>query len=296
MQGDNSLDRAVGWFRSQRRMSERFGSAIRQSFDEVFDGQRTGRYSLPQLSKVEKTYIGTKVEIVIQAEFGLQRGRRMDYLVDGEDVDAKWSIKSGGWMIPTEAVGELCLCMTADDVNSTFSVGIVRAAEENLRTSANRDKKRRLNPVGIATLSWLEEAGELAENLLLHLDDDRRSMILNYELSGQQRVNELFRQVHGKLVRREVVLTVAQQDDGPKRVRDSRKMLQPEGIIILGHQGSHPRIAEGLELEVPTKGSWIAGRVVKAKPGDPNTVPIAEQHWRLARPAEQLSEGPSEYQ
>jgi len=68
MQGDNSLDRAVVWFRSQRSMSERFGSAIRQSFDEVFDGQRTGRYSLPQLSKVEKTYIGTKVEIVIPAE------------------------------------------------------------------------------------------------------------------------------------------------------------------------------------------------------------------------------------
>ena len=64
------------------------------------------------------TYIGTKVEIVIQAEFGLQRGNRMDYLVDGQDVDAKWSIKSGGWMIPTEAVRELCLCMTADDDRS----------------------------------------------------------------------------------------------------------------------------------------------------------------------------------
>ncbi len=55
-------------------MGERFGHAIRQSFDEVFDGQRTGRYALAQLSKVEKTYIGTKVEIVVQAEFGLERG------------------------------------------------------------------------------------------------------------------------------------------------------------------------------------------------------------------------------
>ncbi len=44
----------------------------------------------------------------------------MDYLVAGEDVDAKWSMRSGGWMIPTEAVGELCLCMTADDDRSDF--------------------------------------------------------------------------------------------------------------------------------------------------------------------------------
>ncbi|MXZ52248.1 MAG: hypothetical protein F4Z34_03565 [Acidimicrobiaceae bacterium] len=136
-------------------MVERFGAAIRQSFDEVFDGQRTGRYSLNELSKVEKTYIGTKVEILIQDEFGLQRGRRMDYLVDGQEVDAKWSMRSRGWMIPTEAVGELCLCLTADDNRSTFSVGIVRADEANLRTSENQDKKRYFNDDGIAAMAWL---------------------------------------------------------------------------------------------------------------------------------------------
>ena len=215
---DTSLARAVNWFRSQPLMVERFGAAIRQSFDEVFDGQRTGRYSLAQLSKVEKTYIGTKVEIVVQAEFGLQRGNRMDYLVDGQDVDAKWSIRSHGWMIPTEAVGELCLCMTADDDRSTFSVGIVRANEANLRTSVNKDRKRRFNDEGIAAMAWLANPGNLAENLLLHLREETRSAILDHGLSGQQRVNQLFRRVHNKIVRREVVLTVAQQHDGPKRV------------------------------------------------------------------------------
>ena len=97
---DDGLDRAVAWFRSQARFEERFAAAIRQSFDEVFDGQRTGRYRLEQLSKVEKTYIGTKVEIVVQDEFGLQRGRRLDYLVDEQEVDSKWSMTSGAWMIP----------------------------------------------------------------------------------------------------------------------------------------------------------------------------------------------------
>ena len=296
MPSDPSLTRAVDWFRSQPRMIERFGSAIRQSFDEVFDGQRTGRYSLNDLSKVEKTYIGTKVEILIQAEFGLQRGHRMDYLVDDQEVDAKWSIKSGGWMIPTEAVGELCLCMTADDDRSTFSVGIVRADEATLRTSANKDRKRRFSDDGIAAMAWLANPGKLPENLLLHLSEKTRSAILDHDLSGQQRVNQLFRRVHDKVVRREVVLTVAQQDDGPKRVRDARKALQPEGIVVLGHQGSHPRIAEGLKIDVPPKGSWIATRVTKAEPDDTDAAVIADERWRRATPDEPVIAGPINYQ
>ncbi len=293
---DAALDRAVDWFRQQTDMAQRFGSAIRQSFDEVFDGQRTGRYSLDQLSKVEKTYIGTKVEIVVQAEFGLQRGHRMDYLVAGEEVDAKWSMRSGGWMIPTEAVGELCLCITADDARSTFAVGLVRAEDERLGASKNQDKKRRLNAEGLSAMRWLEEEGELAENLLLHLDEPTRSAILDHGLSGQQRVNELFRRVQGRLVRREVVLTVAQQDDGPKRVRDARKQLQGEGIIVLGHQGSHPAIAQSLDLSTPPKGSWVAVRVVQAAAPGSHVAEIGGQHWRVAGAADLIQPGPPSYQ
>ena len=105
---DEGLAKVVDWFRLQEGMEERFGIAIRRSLDEVLDGQRTGRYRLDQLSKVEKTYIGTKVEILVQAEFGLQRGQQMDYSVAGQEVDAKWSKRYGGWMIPTEGVGHLC--------------------------------------------------------------------------------------------------------------------------------------------------------------------------------------------
>lgn len=296
MVDDAALDRAVDWFQAQPDMVQRFAGAIRQSFDEVFDGQRTGRYSLEQLSKVEKTYIGTKVEIVVQAEFGLQRGRRMDYLVAGEEVDAKWSMKSGGWMIPTEAVGELCLCLTADDAKSIFSVGVVRAEDNGLRASRNQDKKRRLNEGGLAAMHWLEEHGRLAENLLLHLDNATRSAILDYRLSGQRRVNQLFRYVHGRLVRREAVLTVAQQDDGPKRVRDARKHLQPEGIVVLGHQGSHPLIAESLGLVRPPKGSWVAARLSPAHELAPGTVEIDGTLWRLADSSDPPRPGPAKYQ
>ena len=295
MDDDEGLDRAVAWFRDQPRMNERFAVAIRQSFDEVFDGQRTGRFRLEQLSKVEKTYIGTKVEIVVQAEFGLQRGRRLDYLIDEHEVDSKWSMTSGGWMIPTEAVGELCLCLTANDNASTFQVGIVRAGDARLRTSENKDKKRRLNDDGLSAMTWLVNPGELAENLLLHIDEHIRGSVLSDSLSGQGRVTQLFRCVPQRIVRREVVLTVAQQDDGPKRVRDARKALQPEGVIVLGHQQSHPRTAASLGLPVPPKGSWISCRVVRDRGGAAMTAVIDEVSWRLAQPDDATEPGPLDY-
>lgn len=295
MSHDDGLDRAVAWFRGQPGMEERFGAAIRQSFDEVFDGQRTGRYRIEQLSKVEKTYIGTKVEIVVQDEFGLQRGRRLDYLVDDQDVDSKWSMKSGGWMIPTEAVGELCLCLTANDNSSEFQVGIVRTSDTRLGVSRNKDKKRRLNDDGLSAMTWLANPGALAENLLLHLDEDTRSSILDDSLSGQRRVTELFRRVQQRIIRREVVLTVAQQDDGPKRVRDARKALQPEGVIVLGHQQSHPRIATDLGLATPPKGSWLSCRLVRNRGDGERTAEIGGASWRLARPGDDPEPGPTDY-
>ncbi len=292
---DPGLDTVVRWFLAQSQMAERFGNAIRRSFDEVFDGQRTGRYSLDQLSKVEKTYIGTKVEIVVQAEFGLQRGRRMDYLIVDEEVDAKWSMRSGGWMIPTEAVGELCLCMTADDFASKFSVGVVRAGLERLRVAQNKDRKRYFNPEGLASMAWLAQHADLPENLLLGLPAVTRESILDYNLSGQSRVNELFRQVQGRVVRREVVLTVAQQDDGPKRVRDARNHLRGEGILVLGHQNNHPAIARGLGLGVPPKGSWISCRVVEARSLGPDTVELGPTLWRRAKEEEPPCALPDSY-
>ena len=292
---DDGLDRAVGWFRGQAQMEARFAAAIRKSFDEVFDGQRTGRYRLEQLSKVEKTYIGTKIEIVVQDEFGLQRGRRLDYVVDEQEVDSKWSMKSGGWMIPTEAVGELCLCLTGDDNKSVFQVGIVRTDDARLKRGENKDKKRSLNKDGLLAMTWLIDRGTIAENLLLHLDALTRDAILNDSLSGQGRVTELFRRVQKRVVRREVVLTVARQDDGPKRVRDARHALRQEGVIVLGHQGSHPRIATGLGLEVPPKGSWLSCRVVRDRGEGGATAKIAGAPWRLAQANDPPEPAPADY-
>src|SRR5690349_20771968 len=88
---DEGLLAVLDWLRRQPRMEQRFGAVLRQSIDEVLDGQRTGRYDLEALESTEKTYLGTKVEIVARSAFELGRGDYMDYSIAGHEVDAKFT-------------------------------------------------------------------------------------------------------------------------------------------------------------------------------------------------------------
>ena len=240
----------------------RFGEVFRQAFDEVLDGQRTGRFDVRGLSKVEKTYIGTKAEIICQSAFRWPRGEHMDFRIAGHEVDSKYSKTLGGWMIPSEAVGSLCLLLWADDLHSVCSVGLVRPRLE-LLGAPNKDGKRQLNPAGRARVHWLLYEASLPENLLLHLEPDVRSRIMAHRRSGQARIDELFRSVTGRIIRREVVLAVGQQDDAPKRVRDARQHLAAEGIAILGHLADDRAVARRLGLPEPVKGEWISARTAQ---------------------------------
>lgn len=259
--GDD-VKRVAGWFTDHLDLEERFSAVFRQSLDEVMDGQRTGRYDVNALEKTEKTYLGTKVEIVCRAAFGLARGEKMDYQVSGVDVDAKFSL-DGKWMIPREATGHLCLLMAANDRESVFTVGLVSIREEILTKGGNQDQKRNISAAGRGAITWLFKQGKLRKNLLLGLDDATRNALENVS-AGQNRVDQLFRQVHGRIIDRNTVVTAAKQLDAPKRVRDARHRLAPEGVIILGHQSQSPLIAKALKLPVPEKGTWVATRVVPA--------------------------------
>lgn len=63
----------------------RTGYAIREALDQIYDGQRTGRWDYTQLMKTEKTHVGTLVEIWLQREFGFDDGDELDYLIAGVD-------------------------------------------------------------------------------------------------------------------------------------------------------------------------------------------------------------------
>ncbi|MDT0447296.1 NaeI family type II restriction endonuclease [Streptomyces johnsoniae] len=290
---DPGVRAVASCFTARAGMERLFADCFRQAIDEVLDGQRTGRYDLTaaDVESTEKTYLGTKVEIIVRAAFSLLRGRYMDYLVDGHEVDAKFTMRKN-WSIPAEAVGHICLLMTADDAASFFRVGLVRITESALNQGRNRDGKRTLSKHGRESTFWIVPDGRLTENLLLHLPAADREKIFSHP-GGQTRINELFRRVHGRIVNRSTVLTVAKQDDSPKRVRDARLRLRAQGIIILGHQRGHQRIAGELGLPVPTRGEWVAARVTPASYGFGGRVAfIGEIPYRTAAPEDAETEAP----
>ncbi len=261
---------------------------IRETLDQLYDGQRTGRYRWDQLHKTEKTHCGTLVEINLHRKFKFQDGETLDYRIAGTDVDCKYSQTFGGWMIPPEAEGHLCLLIWAEDARFQWSMGLVRIMVERLNTGGNRDRKATLNPNGRSAINWLFKQAPLPPNVLLQLDNETVQKIMSLS-SGQKRVNELFRAALGRVVGRGVVATVAQQDDYMKRVRangGARTALKPEGIAILGQYSSHVAIARSLGVPVPSHGDSVSVRLVPAKAPGIGSILISGRFWRLAKPGE----------
>lgn len=167
---------------------------MRNTFDQLYDGQRTGRYRKDQLFKTEKTHCGTLVEINLQREFKFHDGTALDYQTGGIEVDCKFSW-TGGWMIPPEALDQICLVISADDTATPkWSMGLVRVTEDRLNTGNNM-----LNERGRNAIAWLFQDAALPPNVLLQLDEAAVNRIFSHA-SGQRRINELFRAALGKRV------------------------------------------------------------------------------------------------
>jgi hypothetical protein len=274
---------------------EQVATVLRDTLDQLYDGQHTGRWNYDQLHKTEKTHMGTLVEINLHRQFAFADGDATDYRIAGIEVDCKYSMTNGGWELPPEAIGHLCLLITANDQASTWSAGLVRVRNEYLRDGRNRDSKSQLTAA--ATRSHVRQLwprhGHLAENLFLHMDPRDRERIFSAKARrgsqhGQAKTNELFRTVQRRIIRRAEVATVAQQDDFMKRARGNggaRTALRPEGILVLGHQDNDPLVAAALGLPVPRKGEFVSARVVPAHGDRDDPVAVIEdQAWAVARP------------
>ncbi|MCX5333805.1 NaeI family type II restriction endonuclease [Streptomyces sp. NBC_00140] len=274
---------------------QHMGAIIRATYDQLLDGRRMGRWDYRDLHKTEKTYMGTLVEINIFKEFNLKEGGVADYIIDGVEVDCKYAKTVGGWEIGPELVGYICLVVTADDLDGTWRAGLVRASEENLRSTENRDRKRKLGAAGVASIIWLWGGkGKLAPNQLLHMDPAMRNRIMSAKgrikgKGGQARINKLFEELQGTVIRRVTLETVGYGLDDPlKRARSNggaRDALRGKGILVLGHQDNDPLVARALKIDVPSKGEFISVRVVPA-PEPRDERPVAEiegRCWVVAR-------------
>ena len=137
---DPERDAVVRWWCEQPDGARRVGDVLRRAFDEVLDGQRTGRFLYEDLANTEKTYVGTKVEILLRQELDLPRGpepKRLDFAISGIGVDCKYT-QDTSWMIPIEAVDELCLLIRASDATALFSLGILRCSIDLLNAPNRR--------------------------------------------------------------------------------------------------------------------------------------------------------------
>jgi len=269
----------------------RTARVLRFTYDQIYDGTHTGRYSWGQLAKTEKTHFGSLVEINLQREFGLADGTELDFRIAGVDVDCKWSQRDGGWMLPPEAWGKLCVLLTGDDETSQWSMGVVRATPEHLSDGRNRDMKKTLNSAGRDAISWVFRKEGMPENILIRLDFETLQAILGHQRrSGQSGINELFRRVTNRPVGRGVVATVAQQDDYMKRVRangGARSQLRPEGILVLGDYSDDQAIALALGLTPPTSGETMSVRLCEIDGPSPGAAQIDGRWYRLCGPDEE---------
>jgi Restriction endonuclease NaeI len=210
-----------------------FGNVIRRSIDEVLDGPRTGRWSFDQLEKTEKTYVGTKLEIVLRTELGLDRGPVLDLEIEDQPVDVKWAMDSA-WQIPQEAVGRLCLCIGGLRRMTRFQVGVVRCRAEYLNVGQNRDRKRTLSARGRAAMTHLVLPTPIPTNFVAEMDPSLRSAITEEE-TIQARVTKLFLLLPRTAVPRSAIATVARTTGDPmRRVRVDSQAGDPlAGMQIL---------------------------------------------------------------
>lgn len=292
---DAELEAVVAAYKKLDPDGSRTAQVIRNTFDQLYNGQLTGRFCWEQLHKTEKTHCGTLIEINLHREFNFEDGSEMDYKIAGVEVDCKYSQTINAWMIPPEARGHLCLVVSAlDNVSPTWSMGLVRVTTERLNAGGNRDAKSTLNDAGRKAISWLFKNSPLPPNVLLQIERDVIKRIMAHK-SGQAAIKDLFRFAQCKIVGRAAVATVAKQADYMKRVRangGARTALKPEGILILGQFKSHAAIARSLDIPVPGQGDTISVRIARAsQPGD-GVAKIGNHFWRVASPNDPVITAP----
>jgi hypothetical protein len=227
------LMNAVG---GQQRFEEKLRSFFRSAIDEVIDTARTGRHFFKQLEKTEKTYLGTKFEILLRDWLQVPRGVRLDLLIGEREVDVKSTTGGGsGWMIPPEAIDQFCILLRVNEASAKCAFGLARARQEYLRTSQNRDAKTSFSAAGTSHIWWLVSDFGYTPNFWARIDDALQRKIMGAG-KGKMRLAALFEHCLGIPVSRVQVAAIAAQDDFMKRIRrngGARDLLAPKGIAIL---------------------------------------------------------------
>ncbi|MBY3589485.1 hypothetical protein HJA87_06250 [Rhizobium bangladeshense] len=252
--------------------AEKVPVLIRQAFDEVIDAPRTNRFTLTEIEKTEKTYLGTKVEILLRNYLKIPKGKILDMLVDGVEVDIKNTV-GRNWMVPTESLGRPAFLIRANEKTALCDVGMVVFRHEYLTISANKDAKKQLAAAHHSDIWWILRSHPYPPNFweVLSLADRQAIMAAG---GGKNRIAALFEKIQRQPISRLQVQALAQQHDYMKRIRrngGARDVLAPKGIALLWGQGDRATI-EALNL-----GPVTADEFISVKPQTPEDTALLQQ-------------------
>ncbi len=146
MKNQNKLDSFLSSKKTELR------EAYRVTREHVLWKEYTGYDKIEELTKAEKTMIGTLFEHVVKKELSISDGNKLDCKLDDFEYDIKFTCRNT-WMIPPECFGELCLLAKGN--NNSVMVGTLIASEENLTTIPNRDGKRSISAAGREKIKWI---------------------------------------------------------------------------------------------------------------------------------------------
>ena len=229
---EQAILKAVG---GKTSLGNALGVLLRGCIDDVIDTPSTGRCDYEELEKTEKTYLGTRVEIKLRALLGFSKGSKLDLKIAGREVDVKFTIASN-WMIPTEAVDEVCLLIAADEENAKFYFGLLKAKLAYLSAGANKDSKRSVSAPGFTHLNWLLAGHAYPANFWRGIAEAKRKTIFAAR-GGTARLVTLFEELQQTPIHRSVIESVARQKDYMKRLRSNggaKDELYRRGILLLG--------------------------------------------------------------
>jgi len=209
------------------------GTIIRDAVDYVIDAPTLARFRVEDLEPDEKTAAGKRIERLMRHTFKISRGKKLDVLLGGEDVDIKTTMNKN-WMFSKSSWGHVNLLIAYSEKKATFSAGLAFVLEEHLGAK-NRDTKRSMKSKFREEISWIVQDSPYPPNFLAALEEVELNKIASHR-HGTARVDALLEAVQERAIPRHAISSVANQRDPLKRIRSnggSRTKLWPKKILVL---------------------------------------------------------------
>jgi hypothetical protein len=248
------------------KLRARLPEIIKDAVDFVLDPVSTLRTQMSELDKVEKTFIGLKIEHYLRDLIGCEKGSKRDARIADIDIDIKNTIGST-WMIPHDYhEEEPCILIATAKFDGRCWLGLIVARDEYLNSrKGNNDKKRTVSEAGKRNILWLVRDEPYPASRWSGFDMDRFKDLRDSNQSGNKKAAQFFFENLNQVVHKSVIKALLNQDDFMRRVRSdtkqkgTREILAEKGIVLLcGTWPESKQIAHDAGIPALLADEWVA--------------------------------------